>query len=65
MVNVWYDVLIFNFIVIVVLILLAPNINMIWLSLKREKWVYESSNHLFTVVHVEQSNKKTIHQKQN
>ena len=46
-----------NYMVMVVFILLAPNITMIWLSTKREKWVYESSNHLFTVVPVEQPNK--------
>ena len=39
-----------NYMVIVVFILLVPNIIMIWLSLKREKWVYEYSNHIFTVI---------------
>ena len=42
----------------VVFILLSPNKIMIWLSLKREKWVYEYSKRLFTVVPVEKYNKK-------
>ena len=49
--------------VIVEFILLAPNTLMIWLSIKREKWVYESSNRFFTVVPVEQPNKKPIHRR--
>ena len=36
---------------------------MIWLSLKREKWVYASSNQIYALVPVEQSNKKPIHRK--
>ena len=36
---------------------------MIWLSFKREKWVYASYNHIYTVVHVDQYNKKPIHRK--
>ena len=28
-----------------------------------EKWAYESSNHLFTVVPVEESNKKPSHRR--
>ena len=36
---------------------------MILLSLKRGKWVYESSKHIFTVVLVYQYNHKPIHRK--
>ena len=46
--------------VIVLFIVPATNIIMIWLSLKREKWVYASSNHIYTVIPVEQSNRKPI-----
>ena len=47
-----------NYMGIVVFILIAPDIIMILLSLRREKWIYPSFNHLFTTVSVEQSNKK-------
>ena len=49
--------------VMVVFILLAPNIIMIWLSLKKKNWVYSYSNHIYTVVPVDQYNKKPIHRK--
>ena len=49
-----------NYMVVSVFIILAPNIIMIWFLLKREKWLYVSSNHLFNVTPVYQPNKKPI-----
>ena len=47
-----------NYMIISVFILLAPKIIMIRFLLEREKWVYESYRHLFTVINLDQSNKK-------
>ena len=46
--------------VISVFILLAQNIIMIWFSIERDKWVDASSNHLYTVKPVDQSNNEPI-----
>ena len=51
--------------VIVVFIVLAKNIIMIWSSLKRENWVYASSNNIFTVVPVDKYNKNLSNRRYN
>ena len=47
-----------NYMVVVIFILISPNIIMIRLSLRREKWVNPSSNYIFTMVPAKQSNNK-------
>ena len=54
-----------NYMVIVVFIVLATNIIMIWLSIKREKWVYSSRNNIFNVVLVDQRNNKLSNRRYN